>query len=374
MFLHVGAPKTGTTFLQGLLWDNRETLRAEHGLLYPGDRYDEHFFAAVDLQQLDFHGMDRPEAAGAWERLATAAREWPGTAVISHDVFASATAEQAQQAVADLAPADVHVVFTARDLARQLVSHWQEDVKHGSADHFEQWWRAVSRRDASKWEYRWFWATEEIPDIVARWGSAVGADHFHLVTVPRSGAPRSLLWERFCSVIGLDPASVDLETAIFANQSLGVAEVEVLRRDNEHLDGSITQVVYEFVVKGVLAHETLPRHRSDRRLVLPTQNFTDVERLAQDWVAALTDAGIDVVGDLADLFPQPAGPDATGIDDISDRELADASVWALHEVLLRLERERVDHRHAIEAVRAEAQRQEERTGRPRRVLRRPRGA
>ena len=35
VFLHVGLPKTGTTELQKVLWENRRRL-AENGVVYPG--------------------------------------------------------------------------------------------------------------------------------------------------------------------------------------------------------------------------------------------------------------------------------------------------------------------------------------------------
>ncbi len=35
IFLHIGAPKSGTTYLQTVLWANRENLRRQ-GLLMPG--------------------------------------------------------------------------------------------------------------------------------------------------------------------------------------------------------------------------------------------------------------------------------------------------------------------------------------------------
>ena len=35
VLLHIGAPKAGTTFLQTILWKNRESLGAQ-GLLVPG--------------------------------------------------------------------------------------------------------------------------------------------------------------------------------------------------------------------------------------------------------------------------------------------------------------------------------------------------
>ena len=45
VFVHVGAPKTGTSFVQDILFTQRDSLRAD-GILYPADRHDSHFLAA----------------------------------------------------------------------------------------------------------------------------------------------------------------------------------------------------------------------------------------------------------------------------------------------------------------------------------------
>ena len=39
VLLHVGTPKTGTSYLQHVLFHNRRALR-EHGISYPADRFD----------------------------------------------------------------------------------------------------------------------------------------------------------------------------------------------------------------------------------------------------------------------------------------------------------------------------------------------
>src|SRR3954452_7154638 len=47
--LHIGAPKTGTTFVQQVLWHNRARL-AEKGVDYPFTGPREHFAATMDLR------------------------------------------------------------------------------------------------------------------------------------------------------------------------------------------------------------------------------------------------------------------------------------------------------------------------------------
>ncbi len=48
VYLHVGVPKSGTTFLQASLTANRKALRAA-GVLYPGGE-ERMFLAAVDVR------------------------------------------------------------------------------------------------------------------------------------------------------------------------------------------------------------------------------------------------------------------------------------------------------------------------------------
>ena len=46
VFLHIGTPKSGTTYLQSLWWQHRDAL-AERGLLLPGGSADEQFRAGA---------------------------------------------------------------------------------------------------------------------------------------------------------------------------------------------------------------------------------------------------------------------------------------------------------------------------------------
>jgi len=355
VFLHVGAPKTGTTFIQTALFDYRDALR-ERGVSYPADRWDEHFFAAVDLQHLDFSGEHRPEAAGAWGRVAERVRSWPGTSIISHDVFAGADEEQARAAVAALAPAQVHIVFTARDLARQLPSHWQEDVKHGQTASFADWYAAIERHDDSDWQLRWFWRVEDIPDVLRRWGAGVPPERIHLVTVPQTDRRSDLLWRRFASVTGIAAEVVDHARVPHPNTALGVAEVELVRRLNRCREAGLTQAEYERAVKGLLVHETLAGDPGARRFGLPQDLYPGVVARSQEWVQVLAAAGYDVVGDLTDLVPVVPERPAADPDSATDAEVAEVAARALYRLSLRAYAERehlADSSREVDRLRAE---------------------
>ena len=89
VYFHVGAPKTGTTYLQDRLERNRGSL-AKHGVHYPLGVHASHFRAALDLIDLDWGGQ-REQVRGEWDRLMDKVRSLEGTVIVSHEILAGAT-------------------------------------------------------------------------------------------------------------------------------------------------------------------------------------------------------------------------------------------------------------------------------------------
>src|SRR5689334_18373357 len=182
VIVHIGAPKTGTSFVQDLLFHARESLAAR-GLCYPAERFDEHFLAALDLMQLSWGGLER-EAVGAWDKLAGRVRECPDTAIVSHEILATASRAQVARALASLdsGGTEIHVVLSARDLVRQIPAEWQENVKHRRTTSYAEF--LADLRDPSRQQgvASWFWGVQEVPDILDRWGSTLPKERVHLVT------------------------------------------------------------------------------------------------------------------------------------------------------------------------------------------------
>ena len=99
VFLHIGEPKTGTTFLQQVMWGNRAGLAAQ-GVVLPGHHAQDHYRASQDLRGMQMLASDPAGSwTGEWEILARQARQAPKAAVISHELFCAADAEQAERAV-----------------------------------------------------------------------------------------------------------------------------------------------------------------------------------------------------------------------------------------------------------------------------------
>ena len=325
VLLHVGAPKTGTSFVQDILFTHRELLR-ERGILYAADRHDAHFLAALDLMELPWGGLER-EAAGAWERLAAEVREWPGTSIISHEILGTASRVQVARALASLGDqSEVHIVYSARDLVRQIPAEWQENVKHRRTMQYGKFLENLRDEQRSTEVVQWFWGVQEVPDVLDRWAGSIPRERVHLVTVPPAGSSPTLLWERFAGLFGIDPN--ELVPTSRANASLGVPESAMIRRLNERVNDVLPGPHYRTFVRELLVHENLSGRTGSPRLSLPDDAHRWASDLARTWVSELAQRGYDVVGDLDDLVPGPARP-FTDPDTVDERLVADAAIDAL---------------------------------------------
>jgi hypothetical protein len=328
VYLHVGAPKSGTTFLQGVLESNRATL-ADAGVLVVGERHLDRIHAALQIRE-DPRLADLPESARhAWDTLVRQIREWQGeSAVLSYELLAAASSQQAGRALADLAAYDVHVVITARDLGRSAVSAWQERLKFGLTTPLEKW---VPKGEDDQGE--WGWHTLDPSAVVQRWGATLPADHVHVVTAPRPGAPADQLWHRFAEACGLGALSVDLEVAR-ANESLGVVQAELLRRVNqglgEEIRGSRQRSIW---IRDLLAQQVLAPLGHEPIGIAPHQ-VAGALAVWERAVERIRAGGYAVHGDLDDL--RPADSAARLPLDVADAELVKAAAATICALVVEL--------------------------------------
>ncbi|WP_114451465.1 hypothetical protein [Halopolyspora algeriensis] len=295
----MGAPKTGTTFLQGVLWKNLDALK-QQGVWLPGAHPEDHFRAGYDLRGLVQDADDpRDRWAGAWDAMAAEIRDSDSDVVVMSDErLAACTAEEVDRAVASLAPAEVHVIYTTRGLAELFPAEWQEHIKDHDTRTFDTWLGDVTAGKEKGEE--WFWQVHDVADVLRRWGSAVPADRLHVLTLPPAGSPPNLLWERFTSVLGIDSDGVD--TDVRANASLGAEGAEVLRRINEALPGF---PVWHRVLltREVLAHRILASRKNKTRITLPADWAHWVQEYTDRVVTDLKSRDFHIVGDLNELMP-----------------------------------------------------------------------
>lgn len=323
--LHVGAMKSGTSYLQALLFRNRDRLAAQ-GCVLPGERW-------VDQSQAVRQALTTAEAlTGArWRALAEQVHAAPDAALVSMEFLGPARRAIVGEIVADLGAARTEVVLTVRDLNRSLPSMWQETIQNGRSWTWEDYLADVEAkrpgREDGEWDRRTpggtFWRQQHVVRMVRRWAEV--ADQVTVVTVPHPGADRALLAGRFGEAAGIElqvPASMPL-----ANESIGLPSLLALRAVNELLSArGLDYPAGDNLRKKVLAKQVLAgRRHEEPGLGLDVTDW--VRAQSADTVAALREEGVRLVGEWSDL--EPVAVRGAQPRDVPEAEVTAAAIAAL---------------------------------------------
>lgn len=321
LYLHVGLKKTGTSYLQSILRASRTELRRQHVVVLPRHEPAGHRLAQAVLDR---------EAAG--DALATLPRQLASaagrTCLITQEKLGRASDDQIARLAPSLAGREIHVVVTVRDIARTIPSAWQQCVKAGQVIRFEDFVGAIVS-GAQGGAAESFWLDHGVVDLVRRWSRLTVPSAVHVVIVPAGSAGPELLLERFCSAVGIHPSGLVRDVAT-PNESLGLAQVELLRRVHEQADRH-PRWLHGKVFKREFARGILGA-QSGRRLLMPASTRSWCRDYTETVQQALTAGGYDVTGDLSELHP----PDSAFTDDpqeVTDADLVAVATEALRSIL-----------------------------------------
>ena len=348
VILHVGLPKTGTSTIQFALEDHQEAL-ARDGVLFPTGSHEKQRHAAFDLVGQRVEGQRAP-IAGAFRRMVEEINAFDGrAAVFSDEELGLARPRQVRRLAQAMQGHRVFVVVTVRDLARTVVSAWQQGVVMGSTMTWREFAAAV--RDPARGGVRTgagFWARQDLARVLDVWSAHVPAERIRIVTVPPSGSPPQVLLERFAAAANL-PAELLGDEGQTRNRALGAAEVEVVRRLNVRVVGRIdNQLHHHVIARGIRARWEA---QDSRALVLPDEDFAWVLERSRSMIALVENRGHPVYGDLADLVPRRQSSTSARLDVVSSAELLNATETALaaltvaHGRLFRRFRRTLDTQH-----------------------------
>lgn len=305
--LHVGAFKTGTSFLQHTLAANRGAL-ARDGVLYPGKGRGSHFTAARELNRAGSDGFDSTEA---WDDLVDECRRWTGhTAILSAENLSMSRPDVVERVAQSIAPHPVRVVYGARDLARSVPSQWQTQIRDsaGHAPSYRAYVDAVSGTNAGLAGGWAFWRTHHWAEVLRRWAVAAADADLSVITVPPSGTPESVLWQRFGQAVGVDADRYPL--ARMTNASLGGESAEVVRRVSAHMAeryparDTVEHLARNRAIRA-LSRRVLAAHRgAESRVVFPPRLSAWATSTTDELVEELRATGPKVHGALDDLRPR----------------------------------------------------------------------
>lgn len=187
-YLHIGLPGSGGGFLEIALREHAAALAAQ-GVAHPVAAADEMFRAAVEIRRDHRRwGYQRRDVEGTWAEICRRVRKTRDRVLLSQELLASCTADQADLLLDTLAGTDVHLVVTAR----------RPDVER-----------------------------HEFTQLTDRWRTAVGRrGHLHILVVPAYVEPLGWIWSELGELVGFDADRMPLsaDTAMAAYELTGRRE------------------------------------------------------------------------------------------------------------------------------------------------------
>ena len=311
--------KSGTTFLQGRLNANREEL-GKQGVLFPGPTWNRHVQGVKDLM-----GSKRRKP-GAWASLRDEINQHRGTAVVSMEYLAPMRPARIETLPGEFPDRELRIVLTVRDLGRSVPAMWQEGLKNRQTWTWAEYLHGIEHDgDAG----RRFWRQQDAAKIARRWAGQVGTEHVTVITIPPPGSDPEILWDRFCQVAGISPAT--WQDAPRSNESLGAASTLVMRRLNEQT-ADLGVAAYKQRVKALAKHQLGRRKREEDAIgfTVPGWLREESRRIARQ----LESSGVEIVGSLDELEPRDVpGVDPASVSAEAERDAAIAGLSAaLHQV------------------------------------------
>jgi hypothetical protein len=320
--IHIGTMKSGTTYLQNVLRGFDEPLR-EAGWLYPttwesGREVPSHERAiggivgsAIPWVTLDTQVSRRP----AWERLHEAAGAWDGPVLLSAEALAVMDPPGIETLLRALPGTGFRIVLTARDLGRVLPSSWQQHIRNGRTDSYDDYLSAIriARDDpASAAAGNTFWRSYRLTDVVRRWQAGPGVEEVVVATVPRS-APPAELWLRFREAVGLPssvPGAPPEVPRVLAHVGATAPEALIVEAFVRQLEAQgVPPAVRAARVRRVMVDALLPRSERGTPLRLPARWVDEIAGWAREDLDGLRGLGVRVVGSLDDLQVTDRGVD-----------------------------------------------------------------
>jgi hypothetical protein len=328
VFLHIGLPKTGTTYLQLALWHNKASL-ADAGLLLPGRHRRRHLLASLDLRGDPTLVNRAGDVSAPWDDLVREAATWHGDVLISHEFFGAATASQVQRALDSFPDAEMHVVVTAREMVGLTMSRWQEYVRHGGDLPIDEYPPSAPHDPADEWA----WGGFDLADILDRWGSVVRHDRIHVLPMATNSPDPTELLRRFLALVGQDATKIEMPARV-ANESLGLVETELVRRITPHMRDFRSAADRGNWIRGYLAAPGVMPALGEKFRPSETR-LAELEARGNRAVATLREGGYDVVGDLSLLEPIDVR-DRREPGDVTDAEQLELAVQVIAHLMTRV--------------------------------------
>ena len=223
LFLHIGAHKTGSTYIQQRLTADADRLRRDHGIVYPTVGR-ELLWGHHNLCKIISGGGD----LGELRKNLVAETKSASTILLSSENFEGLNEKNIRRLISLFDPDSVKVLFFFRNWTPLLYSMWQEEIKHGEIILYHQYIES----------HLVFYFSSKLLNFelaVSEYASVVGKDNVLLASYDNIIGTGDDLYAAVLKQLGIDGASWSFSPAAESspvNASFDPYIVEAIRMMN----------------------------------------------------------------------------------------------------------------------------------------------
>ncbi len=322
--VHIGPPKTGTSALQGAFHHSRAAL-AEYGVEYAGKL--RHSRVAMMAAAYDTVPEGYPaDAAQRWARLAASIQASRADRVVLSSETLAGISEAKIGPFLDAMAGPIHIVITLRPLASILASNWQQSIQDEMSLSYDGWLARTLDPSAGNPTTSPFWRRHNLGHQLDLWIPLVGAKNITLVVL--SPTDRGMLFAAFEALVGV-PAGTLTPDPLVANPSFPHDEMEMLRAFNTAFkEGGGSRTEYLKNAREAVIHRRPAasiENPAGTPIATPRWAAEAANEKLRPWVEQARGSGVNVVGDLDDLFvdplsyaSDPVAPSRVGVEEAGD--------------------------------------------------------
>ena len=199
LILHIGLMKTGTTYIQNILSENRKVIK-KNGWIYPGDLLNQqHAFYNILKSEISWIQKNYVANQARGEALIKLISEPSSNMIVSSEALSSVSQTGVDILFKSIKTGfsldNVHVIVTARSISKLIPSFWQQALKTGTTENLEEY---TERFISGYWDPNT--ANHRIHNIhycLSTWSTYINPKNMHLVIVPDKENTKETLWETF---------------------------------------------------------------------------------------------------------------------------------------------------------------------------------
>jgi hypothetical protein len=301
VLLHIGTFKTGTTAIQGALFQARPQL-AEHGVLHAGETRQPMQAVLALRNRRPLVGNPTPRIEQWQELIDEVAAASDMRVVVSSEHFADADADIALRAVRELGGPRVHVVVTLRPLVKIMQSQWQQYVRNRATFSYDDWIDGMLNQPPYDKPTPTFWQRHRHDALVERWTSIVGPENVTVI-VP-DDSDRNFLLRTFEELVDL-PSGLLVAEESSENRSMTLGEIELVRQVNmEARQRQWSDELYKQLIRhGFSVHLQTNRipHPDEPRVTTPQWALDRAAEIGEGAAEKISTLGVRIVGDISML-------------------------------------------------------------------------